>query len=310
MIACALLTLVLAQQAPPWQVAAGGKMSFEVASVKPSKPGTFFPPNFPLDPGDSFVNVRTKEPPHGRFSANFPLIVYIGFAYKTMLTREQMDAALAPLPKWVATDAFEIQARAPGDPTKDQMRLMIQTLLAERFHLELHFEAHDVPVFAMTLAKAGKMGPGLRPHAEGPPCDAPPSADVFPPICDVTRMTMGADRKRTGGSRNTTMELIAAGLPGMGNLDRPVIDRTGLTGRVDFRFQWIPDTTGPPPGAVTIARGGGGVRPPSSDPPAAADSDGPTFLQALREQLGLKLEASKGPIQMLIIDRVERPTEN
>jgi uncharacterized protein (TIGR03435 family) len=309
MLTSALLTLVLAQQAPQWQVEAGGKMSFEVASVKPSKPGTFFPPNFPLDTGDAFVNMRTNEAPHGRFSATFPLIAYVGFAYKIRLTQEQTQVLLAGLPKWVGTDSFEIQARASGNPTKDQMRLMMQSLLAERFHLELHFETHEVPVFAMTLAKPGKMGPGLRPHSEGPPCDDPPSAEVFPPVCYVTSMNMKAG-KNTGGSRNTTMELIASALPGMGRLDRPVIDRTGLTGKFDFRFQWTPDTTGPPPGAVTIARGGGGVRPPSNDPPPAADSDGPTFLQALREQLGLKLESSKGPIQTVVIDRVERPTEN
>ena len=173
----ALLLIILAGPAlsQTWQTAAGGKMSFEVASVKPSKPDTFTSPNFPLDSGDAFAA-------GGRFSADFPLSVYITFAYKLTLTREQRESMLAHLPKWVSTDKFTIQAKAEGNPTKDQMRLMVQSLLADRFKLAVHFETEQMPIFVLTVAKPGKLGPNLRPHAEGPPCD---SADPEFFVCDV-----------------------------------------------------------------------------------------------------------------------------
>jgi hypothetical protein len=97
--------------APDWQTAAGGKMAFEVASVKLSK-ATFTPPNFPLDPGDAYVDMRTKEPPRGRFKADFPLLVYILFAYKLSSNSPQMESLRAHLPKSIANDHFSIEARA------------------------------------------------------------------------------------------------------------------------------------------------------------------------------------------------------
>jgi bla regulator protein blaR1 len=304
--------IALAQDSvPEWQLKAGGKMSFEVASVKLSKPGAFFAPKFPLDPGDSFVNVQTKEKPNGRFSARFPLGVYIFFAYK-LRSFEQLDAMLSRLPKWVSTDAFEIQARGPGNSTKDQMRLMMQSLLAERFQLAVHYETHEVPVLAMTLVKPGKTGPGLRPHAEGPSCEEPPSGEVFPPICDVMSVSTKPDGQRLGGSRNTTMPLIAAFLSSLGNLDHPVIDQTGLTSRMDFKLRWTNDSTADPPGTMRIPKAGPRGNPPEAPPTAEPEPEGewPPFLQALREQLGIKLVSIKGPIETLAIDHVERPSEN
>ena len=310
---------VRAQNAADWQTKAGGKMAFEVASVKLSKPDAIRTANFPLDPSDSFQDMRTNERPNGRFSATSQLSTYIRFAYKLRVaTMAQLDAMISHLPKWVSTDLFEIQARAPGNPTKDQMRLMMQALLAERFQLAVHFEMHETPVLAMTLDKPGKIGPGLRPHSEGPSCDAPPSPKIYPPICDIFGWKFGADERassnplllpRTGGGRNTTTALIAWYLPSMGSLDRPVIDRTGLTGRFDFTIKWTPDPTSVlPPGARLIPKGGSNVSAPAPNP--APDTEGPSFIQALREQAGLKLESTKGPVETLVIDHVERPSEN
>src|SRR5580658_5634043 len=92
-------------------------------------------------------------------------------------------APLWPLAKIVGNDFFDIEAQAPGNPTKDQMRLMIQSLLAERFKLAVHFETRDAPVFALTLVKPGKTGPKLLPHSEGPPCPdyTPPELGAPPP---------------------------------------------------------------------------------------------------------------------------------
>jgi bla regulator protein BlaR1 len=280
--------VIRAQDAEDWQTKAGGKMSFEVASIKQDK-GTFKPPNFPLDPGDAYAATG------GRFNADFPLTVYIQFAYKFSQTRDQRQAMLARLPKWVAEDRFNIQAKAPiGNPTKDQMRLMMQALLAERFNLAVHFETQeDAPVLALVLAKPGKSGPKLRPHAEGPPCDVTPPPDVFPPRCYVMMMTRAPGRLQMLGSRNTTMALIAEALPSM---DRPVVDRTGLTGHFDFTLEWSPELPNMPP------------LPGESVP--VADPQGPSFQEAIREQLGLKLESTKAAIQILVVDKVERPSEN
>jgi uncharacterized protein (TIGR03435 family) len=279
-----------APEAPQWQVAAGGKMAFEVASIKPAAPGAaFIPPNFAISSEDAYAETG------GRLTADFPVTVYIEFAYKLWLTREQRQAMVAHLPKWVTSDSFVIQAKAPiSNPTKDQMRLMMQSLLANRFSLALHFETREVPVLALTLVKPGKTGPKLIPHAEGPPCDAPPSPDLFAPRCGAT-FSLRSKGVRRGGSRNTTMDMIAAALTGFGNLDRPVVDRTGLDGKFDYRLDWTPEPS------VSA--------PPNPDAPPA-DLPETTFLQALREQLGLKLESTKGPIQTLVIDHIDRPSEN
>ena len=270
------LFLLAIVQTSDWQTEAGGKLAFEVASIKPSDPDHFRSPTFPLDPGDAYATTG------GRFAADFPLSVYIAFAYKLSLTREQRDAMLAHQPKWVSSDRFTIQAKsADNNPTKDQMRLMMQFLLADRFKLAVHFETQQLPEFALTLIKPGKHGPNLVPHAEGPPCDGTGGPDVFPEVCHVYSLDSKGGRY-LGGSRDTTMELIAGSLPSFGRLGRPVADQTGLTGRFDFKLEWTPN-----------------------DQP-----EGPTFLEALREQLGMKLESIKGPVQTLIIDHLERPSEN
>jgi uncharacterized protein (TIGR03435 family) len=292
----------LGQDMPQWQIDAGGKMAFEVISVKLSKPDSFRPPNFPLDPGDLFPDV------HGRFSANFDLLSYISFAYKIRLTNSQLEAMNSHLPKWVSTDKFDIEARGPANATKDQMRLMMQALLAERFQVAVHFETHEVPVLAMTLVKPGKTGPGLRPHAEGPSCETPPRPELFPPVCDAMPMMFEGGQRR-GGGRNITPAMIAWRLPSLGNLDRPGIDRTGLTGTFDFTIKWTPDPT--PPGATrTIPRTGSASSAPAPSLRSEPDAEEPGFIQALREQLGLKLESTKGSVETLIIDHVERPSEN
>jgi bla regulator protein BlaR1 len=275
---------------PEWQSAAGGKMAFEVASVKPSK-GAFTPPVFPLDSGDAYT------PTGGRFKADFPVWVYIQFAYKISPTDDQRIFMLAHLPKWVASDRFSIEARAEGNPTKDQMRLMMQSLLADRFQLAVHFETHDTPVLGLALIKPGKTGPNLRLHADGPPCDTPiaGAAQIFPPRCDVFAMILKPGGTRMLGSRNITIDQVAGSLSTPGRLGRPVVDQTGLTGRFDFTIEWVPEPNGPPP---------------PSGAAAPADPSGPSFQEALHDQLGLKLEAARAPVRTLVIDKVERPSEN
>lgn len=284
---------------PAQTAAAPGKMSFDVASIRQSKPGTFTPPDFALDNGDSYAPFPN---PHGLFTADFPLSVYIGFAYKLWLTSEQAESLLAHLPKWVATDRFEIHAKAEGNPTKDQMRLMLQSLLADRFKLAVHFEARETRVFALVLNKPGITGPGLRPHAEGPPCDVTIPArgtgnsagnqGVFPRVCGMFMLNLSQNRNNLLGSRDATMKQIAESLAGEAH--RPVIDQTGLSGRFDFRLEWTPESN--------VAA------PPGADAPV--DSSAVTYAEALNDQLGIRLKPTTALINVLVIDHVERPSEN
>jgi uncharacterized protein (TIGR03435 family) len=285
---------------PQWQAAAGGHMAFEVASVKLLKPGARGrAPNFALDPGPGFKDLLSGESPHGRFSATFPVPIFIVFAYKLMLSSDQAQAIRAHQPKWFDTDRFEIDAKAAGNPTKDQMRLMMQSLLAERFHLAVHYETQELPVYALTLIKPGIWGPKLIRHADGPPCDvsAPadrpdPDAHVFPPACESMMAVPGKNGRRVEGSRNMTMALLAFILSRTAG--RPVVDRSGITDRVDYRLEWTPESNGPGIPGVEVE----------------PDPNPVTFMDALREQLGLKLESTKAPVQTLVIDHIERPSEN
>jgi uncharacterized protein (TIGR03435 family) len=284
--------------APDWQAIAGGRQTFEVASLKPAK--MFHIPNFPLNTGDA-------KPAGGRFSSTFPLLSYLTFAYK--LPPYLATASIAQLPKWATTDLFEIEARGAGNPTKDQMRLMMQSLLAERFNLVVHFETREGPVLALTLAKPGQTGPKLRPHDEGPPCGefampAPGAPlDVFPSNCGTDQLYQDGKGVRRIGYRNGTMERIAETIGGYsalaGEADKPVVDRTGLVGAYDFFMEYTPGADD------QLARS----LPPNPDG-STTDLQGTLFLTAMREQLGLKLVRARGPVHTLVIDHIERPSEN
>jgi bla regulator protein blaR1 len=157
---------------PQWQIAAGGKRSFDIVSIHPTKPGEFTPPTFPLDSGNIWFS--GKDAGAGLLVSDFPVWVYIAFAYKLSIPASERKAMLAHLPSWVENENFEIRARAPGNASKDQVRLMMQSMLVDRFKLAIHFETHEGPVLALTLIHPGKLGDKLRPHADGPPCNVPP----------------------------------------------------------------------------------------------------------------------------------------
>lgn len=161
---------------PAWQQAAGDTMAFEVASIREDK-GPFKPPSFALSSDEWFRD------PQGRFHADFNLPVYIEFAYKLWLTKEEERAMVANLPEWVKSDRFDIEATAPLHATKDQYRVMMQKLLAERFGVKIHFEQRELPVLAMLLVKPAKPGPRLIPHEQGQPCDEAPKPTTFPEQC-------------------------------------------------------------------------------------------------------------------------------
>jgi len=183
-----------------WQTAAGGPRTFEVASIKPSKPGAGPNANFPLDDGDAYLR-------GGRFLARASMATCISFAYQLALSREQVRSMAAGLPKWFLNDLFDIEARAEGNPTKDQMRLMMQSLLAGRFRLALHFETQQVALYALMPVKPGTLGPKLVAHEKGPRCDVPGNPDTFPDRCNAAELESTPTGMRFG-MRNATMSDI------------------------------------------------------------------------------------------------------
>lgn len=288
--------------AADWEKAAGGRMSFDSASIKPSiGPGGSVGSNF-------MVALGNVKPPNGVLRAtNFPLLSYIVFAYK--LDRSDTPALRAQLPKWAEQEWFEVEARPPGSGfTRDQVRLMMQSLLADRFKLTAHFETKPGPVYELVLAKAGKFGPQMQPYPDGFPCseeatasrgrggDGAPSIvptvanGRFPAYCGrmSSMNTSGPGLLREGG-RNISMESIVAWIEEEGPADRPVLNRTGLSGTFDVSAEF--ELAGPPE---------------SND----SAQNGPPFVEALSSQLGLKLREATAPVKTLVIDHIEEPTPN
>jgi uncharacterized protein (TIGR03435 family) len=203
-------------------------------------------------------------------------------------------------PDWINDDRFDVTAKAANSDTPPlQLLAMVQTLLADRFKLRVHRETREVPVYALVMARDDRrLGPRLQKAAAD--CDAllaalgrggappPPTPAGERPPCGIRQVP---GRMMAGGSLLSDVGRNLA--PSTGRL---VIDRTGLTGRFDLDLEWTPDSmpTPPPPGA-----------PPSVLPPPPAD--GPSLFAAIQEQLGLKLEATRGPVEVLVIDSAERP---
>jgi uncharacterized protein (TIGR03435 family) len=200
-----------------------------------------------------------------------------------------------------------IEAKADGNPTKDQMRLMMQSLLADRFKLAVHFETQEQPVLALVPIKEGKTGPRLRPHAEGLACDAKWTAPAdrtaasvppggFMPTCGDVAVIFGPNHTFILGARNVTLHFIAANLstiPAVADFGRPVVDQTGLTGTYDVSLNWLPDRSENPSGVTE-----------------PLDAQEPFFEESLKDQLGLKLKPTKARIQTLVIDHVEQLSPN
>lgn len=269
---------------PAWQRAAGDSVAFEVASIREDK-GPFKPPTFALSNDDWFRD------PHGRFHADFSLLTYVQFAYKVSLTGEEEHAVMEKLPEWVKSARFDIEATAPLNATKDQYRVMMQKLLADRFQLKVHFEQREMPVLAMVLVKQGLPGPRLIPHERGLPCGEKPQAEIFPAECYGYQAKPSRDGMYIAGARATSMDLIANFIGNQagysGDISRRVVDRTGLTGPWDFTVE---------------------AAPPHQQ--QAQEGAGTAVLEAVRNQLGITLKPARATISTLVIDHVDLPSEN
>ena len=304
--------LGLAITAP--MIAKGGSaQEFEVASVRQNKTNEAPTSSFSLDSGNVYSMVTKTDvfiPSGGYFSAtNQPLWRYIVFAYKLTGTQElalrfNFFAGLtSKVPEWVTSERFDIKARVEGTPNKDQVRLMVQRLLTDRFGLVVHKETREAPVLALVAVKSGVLGPKLQAHKADESCASTTGTDGatgrsvtvggLPEVCGVIAHLHPSLPGRVGfGGRDVNLGVFASSLPtqtGMATLPHPVVDRTGLGGTYDFALEWVPE-----------AYGEGGQ----------PDEAGPTFVKALREQLGLKLESQKGPIELVVIDHIERPSTN
>ena len=231
-------------------------LSFEVASVKPSAPG-----------GTSGV-VRVQPGNQTYIARNMPLRVIMTVAYTVT------DRQISGGPEWVASDRFDIDAKADRPRTTDEMHAMLRRLLEDRFQLKVRHEKRELPVWALVVNKGGAK---LTEH-DANDIDHPP----FGP---------GPNGRGLAG-RNVSMPYFAFVLSRL--LDRNVIDRTGLTKNYDMTLDFARDLP---------------ARPDGGQEPAAAQ-DGPTIFQAVREQLGLRLEAAKGPVEFLVIERAEKPSAN
>jgi uncharacterized protein (TIGR03435 family) len=283
-------------------------LAFDVASVRQSKAGAPQHTNVPLDLGYVYGSISaddTRSAAGGYLNATHqPLWRYIAFAYKLTATQEMAlrfsiysGVPKSGAPFWVTgsfdapPEFFDISARAPANTSIDQMRLMMQGLLSDRFHLALHTATADAPIFALVLIKPGVPGPDLRPHAQTDSCDGASTAVAdLPPVCGVIAHVASTTPGQHYGGRAVSLALLATTLPtmtGLATIQRPVVDQTRLAGLFDFalHFNWT----------------------------AAGGEDGDnvaSFHEALKAQLGLELKSTRGPVSILIIDHVERPSEN
>jgi uncharacterized protein (TIGR03435 family) len=217
--------------------------AFEVAAIKPSDPGVRVPIDLRVLPG-------------GRLAVTgYTLKLLIHDAYG--LKYNQISGG----PAWTDTDRFDIAAKAEGDPSHEQMMKMLQSLLAERFQLKIHRESKEGAVYALVVAK---NGPRLQAAKTG--------EESF----------LRFNRTGVVTGQNTSMSLLADRLNDF-DFGRPVLDRTGLKGNFDFKFEYAPDDAKP--------------------------DSGPSIFTALQE-LGLKLEPQRGPVEVLVIDRAAKPSGN
>jgi uncharacterized protein (TIGR03435 family) len=257
------------------------RSKFEVASIKPS-----------VETG--FQRVRT---PPGRLSAVATVRLMMQNAYALQ------SFQIVNAPEWAASERYEVEAKANSDVGRAQIFLMLQSLLEDRFHLKAHRETRELPVYALVPSKGGVKLPSPK---EGSCVAGDPSpnwvggriavpggpATVLPCGGVVVTMETSSGALLHGG-RVLMPELIRTLSLVLG---RVVIDKTGVTDAFDLRLEFLPDATSsalPPP-----------------PPGAPFDPNVPSILAAVQEQLGLKLESAHGPVDVLVIDHVERPAAN
>jgi uncharacterized protein (TIGR03435 family) len=252
--------------------------SYEVASIKPNRAG------------DNMV--RLMFAPDGLSGNGISVKMLIGFAYNLK------DFQISGGPGWIESERFDIEAKMDEsaiaalkkltpEQAGEQRRLMMQSLLSERFHLKANHSSKDLPIYALVVAK---NGPKLTKSADAP---SGPSTSGGPGPKRMMRFQMG-ELTATAISMSELADRIGF------EVGRKVVDKTGLEGRYDFTLHWTSDRQGLSAGPADASQG----------PAPLSDSSGPSIFTALQEQLGLKLESQKGPVETLVIESIEKPSEN
>ncbi len=312
-LAACLCSLVYAQSADAKP--AEERLEFEVASIKPS--------GLPVR---GVIRLGRQGGPDsgdpGRVAYTFSTIRDLMIdAYG--VKRSQISGG----PNWLDSERFDIVAKVPAGATKEQVKVMLQNLLAERFQLTLHRETKELPIYALVVtAKGPKLKDSIA--TDTPPAfDSPPNKGgrgeggmqvsgmkIGPDGCPATppraagrgaNFVMMTPNGECMISKGQTMDGLALQLSN--RFDRPVIDQTGLKGKYDLRLRYDPSSMPGGRGDVLMTKG----IPDGPGPGAAGEDPPPSIFNALQEQLGLKLEARKGPVDLLMIDHVEKmPTRN
>jgi uncharacterized protein (TIGR03435 family) len=239
--------------------------------------------------------------------AAFIRTAYISFANGQSNGAFLSSAKISGGPAWVNSDRYQINAKAKGDPGTGVMNgPMLQALLEDRFKLKIHRETREVPVYELTVAKGG---PKLQPYKEGsctartlPPAPLTPGQKFCGPS-PLIRKGPNLTQEFHGVSLYEFSKLLD------GTMDRPVINKTVVAGKFDFQLEFAPEEE-IMPGSTRIGPLPGGPDAGVAPPVPASDLGGPSIFTAVQEQLGLKLQAAKGPGEFLVIDSVERPSDN
>jgi len=271
-------------------------LEFEVASIREAASDSPYAGNVDLDPSDYF---RYKG---GPVSATGLLINYIIFAFK-VTDSSQYPLIAAELPKWAQTEHYHLEARSPvPNPTKDQIRLMVQALLTDRFHLKLHTAMHDGRIYELKVRPQGP-GPQLKQYVGEPLCGVVSATPPRPGGSNAPAPSCGAlFWEKDGLLHMRIMDLSMTEIAGqfsligvrMGGLDQlPVMDRTELMGKWNLNIDFARERTVP---SV------------SADDPLSLP--GPDFIQALRNQAGLVLTKSTGKVLSYVIDQIEPVSPN
>jgi uncharacterized protein (TIGR03435 family) len=252
--------------------------TFDVASVKANTSGPTAPARVVLQAGATRVSI-----------INVPLLRLIQLAYPEVTGIVGAPAWVGNVGPNVGVPRFDVNAKAEAPSSDAQLRAMLRTLLADRFHLTAHIEAQETPVYALSFARAdGRLGPGLRREARD--CESLRAKVRDQPGAADPCLVSGKEAVGNLSARSRTIDLLASLLRPL--VDRPVVNKTGLTGSYDWDFIFLPSSARVSDGTQSLV----------------LDSNGPSVFTALRDQLGLKLVAEQDEQSALVVDHVEHPT--
>jgi len=258
--------------------------SFLVASIKP---------NSGMD-----GRVSLGAPSPGTFKAE-----NVWLRFLVQMAWNVKDFQVSGGPAWAASDRFDINAKTGTNANFEKMRPMLQTLLEDRFHLVVHSETKELPVYALTVGKGGikaSLAGGYVVQEPGMPPLATAPGEKPPTFCG-SMMTS----PRSINATAVTMEQLVAALTN--TMQRTVVDNTGFAGKLDVHLEWTADQSTPGFWAPGLAPH---EPAPVADASGSSALSGPTIFNVLQEQLGLKLEPTKGPVKTIVIDHAEKPSAN